>query len=205
MEAGLERFQKKVAARYTEGTLQRLLQATDPEVRRAAILALRGLGTMRSNEAVAAMLRDDDAAVRHLAADTLWALWFRADSDANNRELQRLMRVRDRAKALAGLDALIARSPNFAEAYNQRAILYFKAGQFEQSIADCERALKLNPYHFGAQSGMAQGYLQLDKPRAALKAFRNLSRIHPNMDGVEETIRALEDALGEEGKPDDKR
>jgi tetratricopeptide (TPR) repeat protein len=205
MEVGLDRFQKKVAARYTEGTLQRLLQATNPEVRRAAVLALRGLGTMKANEAVAAMLHDDDAAVRHLATDTLWSLWFRADSNANNRELQRLMRQRDRAKALAGLDALIAGAPTFAEAYNQRAILHFKAGEFERSIADCERVLKLNPYHFGAQSGMAQGYLQLDKPRAALKAFRNLSRIHPNMDGVEDTIRALEDALGEEGKPDDKR
>jgi tetratricopeptide (TPR) repeat protein len=205
MQAGLERFRKKTAARYHEGTLLRLLHSGEGEVRQAAVLALRWIGTMHSNEAIAEMLRDDDATVRHLAADTLWALWFRADSEANNRELQRLMRLQDRAKAIAGLDALIARAPHFAEAYNQRAIVYFKRGEFEKSIADCEQALKLNAHHFGAQSGLAQCYLQLDKPRAALKAFRHLSRIHPNMDGVDETIRALEDALGEEGKRDDKK
>ena len=37
-------------------------------------------------------------------------------------------------------------------------------------------------------------------PRPALKAFRHALRINPGMEGVEETIRALENALGEEGK-----
>ncbi len=43
------------------------------------------------------------------------------------------------------------------------------------------------------------------KHRAALKAFRNALRINPYMDGVAETIRALENALGEEGRRDDKK
>jgi hypothetical protein len=43
------------------------------------------------------------------------------------------------------------------------------------------------------------------KHRASLKAFRHALRINPNMDGVAETIRALENALGEEGRRDDKK
>ncbi len=43
------------------------------------------------------------------------------------------------------------------------------------------------------------------KHRAALKAFRNALRLNPHMDGVAETIRALENALGEEGRRDDKK
>ena len=42
--------------------------------------------------------------------------------------------------------------------------------------------------------------MRLGKARPALKAFRNALRINPGMEGVEETIRDLENALGEEGK-----
>jgi tetratricopeptide (TPR) repeat protein len=207
LQTALEAFKKKVAERYTEGTLQRLLDSANPPTRRATVLVLGLLGTMASNEAVAGRLHDDDPVVRQLAADALWALWFRADSDANNQELQRLMQLRDRDpnKALAGLDALVRKAPNFAEAYNQRAILYFQKKDYEKSAADCERVVQLNPVHFGAYAGMAQCYLALEKPRAALKAFRKALQIKPDMEDVEDAIRALENALGGEGRKDDKK
>ncbi len=65
--------------------------------------------------------------------------------------------------------------------------------------------LKLNPHHFGALAGLGQCYLQQRKNKAALKAFRAAMRINPNLDGVAETIRAIENALGEEGRKDDKK
>jgi tetratricopeptide (TPR) repeat protein len=201
----IEVFKRRVAERYTEGTLMRLLESADSEARRASLLALGLLGTMDACPAIAARLRDDDRDVAQMAADTLWTLWFRADSPAHNEELQRLARVRDREKALAGFDALIRLAPEFAEAYNQRAIVLFRLKQFERSIADCEKALDLNPHHFGAQAGLGQCYLQMRKHRAALKAFRNALRINPHLDGVAETIRALENALGEEERRDDKK
>ncbi len=200
LRAALERFKKKVAQRYTEGTLQRLLESPDGRARRAAALALGLVGTMESNARLAALLRDEDPALRQLAVDALWSLWFRADTPAHNQELQRLMRQRDSRKKLAGLTALIQRAPQFAEAYNQRAILHFRQDELGKAIADCERVLKLNPHHFGAQAGMAQAFMKLGKARHALKAFRKALDINPSMEGVEETIRALENALGEEGK-----
>jgi tetratricopeptide (TPR) repeat protein len=198
--AALETFRKKVAARYTEGTLLRLLNASDNRARQAAVLALGMLGTMNAGAGLSGRLHDDDPLVRQLASDALWAVWFRGDTDDNNRELQRLTRLRDNAKALTGLDALIKRAPNFAEAYNQRAVRYFQMKEYEMSAADCDKVLQLNPYHFGAQSGLGQCYMNLRKPKAALKAFREAFRLNPNLDGIEETIRALENALGEEGK-----
>jgi tetratricopeptide (TPR) repeat protein len=200
LEKALAVFEKKVAERYTEGTLQRLLTCPDAAVRRAAVLALGQVGTMHSNEALAGRLHDNDPEVWHLASDSLWSIWFRGDNPANVRELQRLLRQRDEDKALAGLDALVLKAPEFAEAYNQRAIHHFKAGDYRKAISDCEKVLQLNPYHFGAQSGMAQAYLQLRQPRQALKAFRAALKTNPNLQGVEETIRALEHALGEDGK-----
>ena len=204
-EEGRQRFLQLAQARYTEGTLLRLLASADARARRAALLALGKIGSMEANESVAARLQDEDAEARQLAADALWGLWFRADSDENNQELQRLVRLRDRQKALAGLDQLVEKAPGFAEAYNQRAVLFFRLKQYDRSIADCEKTLQLNPHHFGAHAGMAQCYMQLRKHKAALKAFRTALRLNPNLDGVAETIRALENALGEEGRKDDKK
>jgi tetratricopeptide (TPR) repeat protein len=200
LEKGLTKFHKQVGERYTEGTLQRLLDSPTTDARRAATLALGMFGTMKSVPALAARLHDDDEMVHGLAADALWSIWFRADSEENNKELQRLMRLRDADKAVAGLTELIKKAPDFAEVYNQRAIRYYQAKDYEKSIADCEKVLQLNPQHFGAQSGMAQSYLNLRKPKAALKAYRDAYQINPNLDGVEDAIRALENALGEEGK-----
>ena len=144
-EEGRQKFLNLARARYTEGTLLRLLDAADARAKRAALLALGKIGGMTANDSVAARLQDEDAEVRQLAADALWGLWFRADTDENNQELQRLVRLRDREKALAGLDQLIERAPHFAEAYNQRAILFFRLKQYDRSIADCEKALRAQP------------------------------------------------------------
>ena len=202
----LERFRHKVSARYSEGTLHRLLHSSDAESRRAAVLALGMMGTMKeSNAVLAAMLHDTDRGVRQFAVDALWSIWFRGTTHTNSQELRRLIEMRDRRKKQAGLDALIAKASAFAEAYNQRAIVYFQSKEWHKAIIDCERALKLNPYHFGAAAGMGRSYLELGRHRAALQAFRHALRINPGLDDVQEAIRALESALGEEGRRDDKK
>jgi tetratricopeptide (TPR) repeat protein len=205
LQAGLNGFKRRVAERYREEDLRRLLDSRQAGTRRAAVVAVGLTGTIASNRAVAALLHDDDYQVRQLAADALWLLWFGADGPAHTAELQRLVRLAndddgDPARALAGLSALIRQAPRFAEAYNQRAILYFRAGHFERAIADCETVLRLNPHHFGAASGLARAYMRIKKPRAALKAFRTAYRINPGLEDIGETIRLLESVLDEDGK-----
>lgn len=193
----LERFRRRVAARYTEGTLQRLLTHRCTQSRRAALLALGLQGTMVSNAVVAARLHDEEPQVRRLAADALWNIWFRAEGESCKRELQRLSQLKDPNKSLRGLNALVEKCPEFAEAYNQRAIIYFKLGEYQKAAADCQRAIDRNQYHFGAQAGMAQCLLRMRKPRTALRAFRQALRINPDLEGVAESIRDLEETLGE--------
>src|SRR5262245_422528 len=65
-------FRLRVESRYTEGTLARLVRASDPGVRRASVLALGLFGSFRVNAAVAGALKDDDQAVRNLAVNALW-------------------------------------------------------------------------------------------------------------------------------------
>ena len=200
---GLNRFKKAVSERYHQGTLEHLLVCPNSEVRQAAVLALGLTGSMQANAPLAARLHDEDPAVRELAADGLWSLWFRADNPENNRELQKLMRQRvdkeSAAQVLAGYRTLIGKAPRFAEAYNQRAIVYFRMGNVTKAVADCEKVLRLNPFHFGAASGLAQCFMKQKKLRAALRSYRRANRINPNLDGVKQVIDSLERMLGEKG------
>lgn len=199
LQTHLERFRKGVADRYTEGTLQRLLTSTCVQTRRAAILALGLQGTMVSNGAVASCLHDEETQVSRLAADAIWNIWFRAEGETHKRELQRLAQLKAPQKALRGLNAMIEKLPAFAEAYNQRAILHFHLGEFQKALADCEMTLKLNPFHFGAQAGIAHCLVKLRKPRAALRAYRSALKINPDLDDIAEAIRSLEESLGDGG------
>ena len=200
----LQKYQRAIEARYNEATLERILHAAEPACRRAAAVALGLTGTIQVNLSLASRLHDEDSAVADLAADALWSIWFRADSEENNRELQRLIRLDVTTQTgddvLAGFDALIKKSPRFAEAFNQRAIVNFRLGEFGRSVLDCEKTLRLNPVHFGAASGMAQSFMKQRKLRAALRSYRRAYRINPKIDGISETIDSLEKTLGEEGK-----
>lgn len=191
----VEQFRLDVTTRYTEGTLGRLLHAADPTTRRAAVLALGLTGSFAVNAAVAGALRDPDPAVRDLAHDALWAIWFRADTPENNASLlqvQGLIARRRLREAEALADELIARAPDFAEAHNQRAIIHYLQGRFEASAADCRAAIERNPYHIGALSGLGQCCLRLGRRDEAREAFRDALEIQPFDEGLRATLTTLE-------------
>ncbi len=191
----IEAFRRNVSARYNEGTLARLLQAGEPQARRASVLALGLFGGFGSNAAVARALKDTDPTVRTLADNALWAIWFRADTPENNEALERVRASINRGRfddAIEQADQLIARAPTFAEAYNQRAIAHFFQGRFAESAADCRKVLVHNPYHTGALSGMGQCQLRLGRREEAIKTFRRALEIQPYNQGLRETIAELE-------------
>ena len=191
----IEAFRRRVSGRYTEGTLARLVEAGGTQARRAAVLSLGLFGGFANNAALARALRDTDLTVRSLAENALWAVWFRADTPEHNASLERVRNLIGQERLDPAIDLatrLIADTPDFSEAYNQRAIAYFLRGSYEESAADCQRALKRNPYHFGALGGLAQCQLQLDQRREALKTLRRALRLQPYKLGLREAVISLE-------------
>jgi tetratricopeptide (TPR) repeat protein len=202
----LEAFRDRVAARYTEGTLGRILSSSPSvEARRAAVLALGLFGSFEaSNPVLGRALRDRDAGVRNMSEESLWAVWFRADAPENNAALAQVRMLIGRqqlARAVALATRLIARAPNFAEAYNQRAIAYFLQGRLSESAADCEQVLSRNPFHIGAISGLAQCQLGLNRFSDALKTFRRALKLQPYSLALRASIKALEAQTGSDGLP----
>jgi tetratricopeptide (TPR) repeat protein len=193
----VDEFRERVSARYTEGTLSRILIGS-PEVlaRRAAVLSLGMLGTFeQSNAVLGKALRDQDLAVRTTAEDALWAIWFRADTPEHNRRLEQVRQLIGREQleqAETLVKRLIADAPNFAEAYNQRAFILFLLGRFAESAEECQRVLARNPYHIGAIEGLAKCQLSLSRPRDALKSLRRAFRLRPHNMALGNSIHELE-------------
>ena len=172
-------FVRNVAQRYTVGTLERLADSGERMTRRAAVLALGHLAEYESNAALGQRSCDDDRGVRMLADNGIRQLWCRAGSPQDRQQLQTVMELNAARQFSVAIDAaneLVERLPTMAEAWNQRAVAFFLAGRFVESIRDCRQALEINPYHFGAASGMAQCYLKLGDRRNALSCFRRALR-----------------------------
>lgn len=188
-------FESKVRARYSAAALERILDEGDAEVRRAAVFAIGLTGTIDFNPRLAGMLRDDDPVVRSLAENALWNVWFRADSPENNArllEIRELIAAEKLDEAIRAANRLIADAPRFAEAYNQRAIAHFFSGDLGQSEADCRKTLELNPYHFGAISGMGQCLLRTNRLKEAANTYRRALKLQPYHREIKELLEEID-------------
>ncbi len=191
----LEAFRVRVWARYSEGTLSRVVAMGDVQARRAAVFALGLVGSFNANSSVAGALKDPDVTVRGLAEQSLWTIWRNADTPENNTELDAigaLIAEQRYEAAIERADRLIARSPRFAEAYNQKAIAEFCLGRFEASIQSCRQVLERNEYHLGALSGMGQCQLRLGRIDQAIAAYRRALKIQPYHDANRDLVERLE-------------
>jgi tetratricopeptide (TPR) repeat protein len=142
-----------------------------------------------------AELKDADAVEARGIEERIWSAWFRTSDRVGASLLDEgtvLMGQRRWQEALHRFNQLVVHSPGFAEAWNKRATVHFLLGDLDDSVLDIQRTLALEPRHFGALSGLGQIYLQLDRPKAALRAFQAALAIHPNLHGVRRQVEELQ-------------
>jgi tetratricopeptide (TPR) repeat protein len=174
------------------------LQNADTATRAEAVVWIANRGSMADAPLLHERLRDESAFVRGFAEQGLWLLWARSGDAQIDGLMARAtddMQAGRYGEAIALLNDIVAKKPEFAEGWNRRATVHYLAGDLQKSIADCDQVLKRNPGHFGALSGLGQIYLQLDDEEKALAWFRRALAVNPNMVNVEMTIRMLEERL----------
>ncbi len=93
--------------------------------------------------------------------------------------------------ALKFLNDLVRLAPKFPEGWNKRATVYYLLNEFGHSVADIERALALEPRHFGALSGLGIILEQLGEKTGAMRAYRRGLEVHPNLPGANEGVERL--------------
>lgn len=93
-------------------------------------------------------------------AQKIWSSWLDAAPDADIRKLMddamERRRWHDYEGARVILDKVVEAAPNYSEGWNQRAFIYFLQEKYDESLADIEKTLALEPRHFGALSGKAR-------------------------------------------------
>ena len=95
------------------------------------------------------ILQSSDEQLELRAAESLiWSTWNHHD----NAEYRKLMRMGTRSmdagqfdQAIGIFSSLIEKAPDFAEAWNKRATIYFMIGDYSLSVEDVDRTLALEP------------------------------------------------------------
>jgi tetratricopeptide (TPR) repeat protein len=99
--------------------------------------------------------------------------------------------------ALDILDQAIMLKPDFAEAWNKRATVYYLIDDYSASIADIRQTLALEPRHFGALSGLGMIFQAMDRDEEAVEVFRRVLEINPQLDKIKESLERLEKELAQ--------
>ncbi|WP_299817386.1 tetratricopeptide repeat protein [uncultured Roseibium sp.] len=115
--------------------------------------------------------------------DDIWYSWLNAAPTPEIRkQIDTAMQrrgVHDFQGARDLLDEVVAQAPDYSEGWNQRAFILFLQGDYEASLEDIERALELEPRHFGALSGKAMIFMTMGRVKLGQEALREAIAIHP--------------------------
>ena len=128
----------------------------------------------------------------------IWGIWLDGGDPGLNELMARgvaAMRANRLRDAAERFTELILAAPEFAEAWNKRATVYYLMDRYEDSVRDIERTLALEPRHFGAISGMGLIFLERGDEEGALGAFEKVLEIHPRARGARFHVERLRERL----------
>jgi tetratricopeptide (TPR) repeat protein len=134
--------------------------------------------------------------------DRIWAQWLVSGSDTCTLLMTRVKEATDEKNydlAIKLLDAVVAINPNYVEAWNRRATVYYLKQDFGHAIADIREVLSKEPRHFGALSGLGLILQDIGDDKDALEAYRKALVIDPHLSNIPDVVKTLTEKV--EGRP----
>src|SRR6202046_2566661 len=139
----------------------------------------------------------DEESAKYVEA-RIWALWMQTPSDTAALLMTRAKAAMDAQKtdvALKLLDAVIKLRPDYIEAWNRRATVYYMQNDYARSLADIQQVLIREPRHFGALAGLGMIMQDLGDDKRALDAFRKALAVDPYLEKVPELVKTLSEKV----------
>jgi tetratricopeptide (TPR) repeat protein len=124
----------------------------------------------------------------------IWAAWTASGSDTCNILMNRVKVAtgeKDFDLAIKLLDAVIDIKPDYVEAWNERATVFYLKDDFGHALADISEVLVREPRHFAALSGLGLILQELGDDKDALNAYRKALAIDPHLDHVADVVKTL--------------
>ena len=197
-----ETLAEEIRRRWRPSELCQLLTHADASVRGLAVVVLGLTGDRPVLGCLCRALHDSDTQVARHAEDAVWSVWFRLGSPASAEAFaQGLACLAEEAwdAAVALLTEAIDADPEFAEAYNQRAIAHYFAGRYNASIKDSRSTLARMPSHFGALCGLGHCYAHRGQLAQAIDAYERALAINPGMPPIRDAVDRLTRRLSKAG------
>ncbi|MBV9589001.1 MAG: tetratricopeptide repeat protein [Hyphomicrobiales bacterium] len=120
--------------------------------------------------------------------------WSHSGSDTADLLMQRAdaaLAGGDRPLAIEILDRLIAIDPDWAEAWNRRATIFFLEDDLSRSAADIQEVLAREPRHFGALMGLAGILERIGDDHKALEAYEKVLDVYPLLPSAQKAVERL--------------
>lgn len=128
----------------------------------------------------------------------IWSLWTATTSDTAALLMLRAksaMDSKDMDVALKLLDAVIKLRPDYVEAWNRRATLYYLQNDYVHSMEDIRQVLIREPRHFGALAGLGLIMQETGDDKHALDAFRRALAINPYLEKIPDLVKTLSEKI----------
>jgi tetratricopeptide (TPR) repeat protein len=158
----------------------------------------RGEPTYNLDTLFAGLKIAPDAESAKAIEDRIWALWMVSGSDTCNLLMARVKAAADEKDydlAINLLNAVIALKPDYVEAWNRRATVYYLMKDYGHSVADIREVLLREPRHFGALSGLGLILQEIGDDKHALEAYRRALAIDPHLEHLPEVVKTLRETV----------
>ena len=114
---------------------------------------------------------------------TIWNIWLEPNDANIENDFKQGLELMQSGKLETSIEIftkVIKKNPNFAEAWNKRATVYYLLGDFDSSVLDIKETLKLEPRHFGAMDGLGLIFINLQEYEKAIDVYDQMLKIFPH-------------------------
>jgi len=139
-----------------------------------------------------------DAEIAKQVENRIWAIWLASGSDTADLLMSRVkaaIEAKDTRLAIALLGSIIDIRPDYIEAWNRRATLFFALKDYGRAMADIQEVLHREPRHFGALAGLGMILEEVGENKQALEAYRKALAINPHMPKIPDQVKALSEKV----------
>ncbi len=139
----------------------------------------------------------DDSSAKAIE-ERIWALWLSSGGDTANLLMSRVktaVEAEDLDLALRLLDAMVEIRPQYLEAWDRRATVFYMKKDYASALADLRQVLRREPRHFGALSMLGSIMQELGDDKEALAAYRAALAVHPHLKDIPDKVKALADKV----------
>jgi tetratricopeptide (TPR) repeat protein len=130
--------------------------------------------------------------------ERIWAVWTLSRSDTANLLMTRVktaIEARDLELAIKLLDGIVKVKPDYVEAWNRRATIYYMEKDYGRALADIREVLKREPRHFGALAGLGLILQDIGDDKQALEVYRRALKVYPRMERIPDIVKTLSEKV----------